>query len=220
MDEQRQRKKSILRLFPFLNDKNKAAELKIDDESIYYISFREHAKKISLLISYHLKQYGLDPQQSVITDCTAGVGGNSISFAMHFNYVYAIELDKIRSNYLMNNAAVYNLTNIKVYNDNCLNIIDKITNHNVIFIDPPWGGKGYKQFDKLRLTLSNIKIENICNSLLKGTYIKKSPELIVLKLPNNYDLMYLYKKLISKEVYMYNIDEKMLIVIVVNNKKI
>lgn len=215
MNEQRY-KRSILRLFPFLNDKTKAAELKIDEESIHYISFRDHAKKISLLISHHLKQFNINPDDCIITDCTAGVGGNSISFAMHFKYVYAIELDKVRANYLENNINIYNLQNIKVYNDNCLNLVDKITNHNVVFIDPPWGGKGYKEVDNLRLTLSNVKIESVCNSLLKGVSVKKSPELIVLKLPKNYDLMYLYKKLVSKNMFMYDIDEKMLIVIIIN----
>ena len=52
------------------------------------------------------------------------------------------------------------------------------------FLDPPWGGPDYKQYDKLQLSLGKYNIPEICTKI----YSKCSKlQLIVLKLPNNFD---------------------------------
>jgi len=209
--------KSCLRLFPYLKDREKALNLKIDDKSIYYISVREYAAKISNIIKKHLEILDIDAKNAIITDATAGVGGDTISFANNFKFVYAIELDKLRAEYLTNNIGVYDLKNTKVINDDCTKILNHIDNHDVIFIDPPWepNDEPYKNQVKLRLPLSFYEsIEAYCNRLMDETYMKKVPKLIVLKLPKNYDTLHFYKTVKNKNMYYYDL-KKMIILVVI-----
>ena len=202
------------KLFPYLEDKILLSKLKIDDDSVYYISIRDHATKITNIIIYHLSLININPQNAIITDGTAGVGGNTLSFCSKFKKVYAIEIDELRASYLKNNINVYGYTNVVIMNDNCLNVFDEISDSNVIFIDPPWGGRNYKKYNKLKLTLSTKSIENICLDVLNNKNIK----LVVLKLPFNYDLLYFYWMLKDYIIYLYDLN-KMLILVVHNRLK-
>lgn len=209
--------KTLLRLFPYLDNKEKAARLKIDDESIHFISIREYADKITDIIKYHLLELNIDPEDAVITDATSGVGGNTISFAMNFKKVNAIELDEQRCTYLRNNIDIYDLINTKIYNDDCTKILPQIDNHDVIFIDPPWGGKNYKDHEFLRLHLSDVSIEMLCNGMLNPNWMKKCPSIIVYKLPINYDIKYFYENVNSNLIYYHNL-KKMCLIIIINQK--
>ena len=209
--------KKLLRLFPYIEDKNKAARLKIDLDSIHYISIREDAEKISRIIENYLKKLKIEPNNAIITDATAGVGGNSISFGLKFNKVYSIEIDEQREKYLKNNIDIYDLQNIKTFNEDCTEVIDKIDDHNVIYMDPPWGGKFYKKHKKLRLKIGNLSVETLCNYIFNEQMMKKTPEMIVMKLPINYDLVYLLDTIISKKIYFKKL-KKMLIIIIINPK--
>ncbi len=216
MDKHKNKKlKTILRLFPYLDNKDKASKLKIDDDSIHYISVREYAQKITNIIRHHLIQLNIDPLDAIITDATAGVGGNAISFGMNFKKVNAIELDGIRSQFLQNNAEVYDLDNINVINDDCTKILTELDNHDVVFVDPPWGGKNYKYYDYLRLHLSDISIEMMCNGILNDKWMAKTPSVIVFKLPTNYDIKYFYDNVDSNFIYFHDL-KKMILSVVIN----
>jgi len=214
------KKKMMLRLFPYLKDKSKASELMIDDESIYYISVREYADKTTKIILNHLKELNMCSQTSIIIDGTAGVGGNTISFSNYFKYVYAIEYDQTRSELLKNNIGIYNCYNVKIINDDCMNWLNIIEDHNVIFLDPPWGGSDYKQHKTLRLSINDESIESICNKLMDSTYMKKLPDLVVLKLPTNYDLKYFYDTLNKKNIYYYNLKKMIILVLMIQTANI
>lgn len=211
--------KTLLRLFPRLDDISKGSQLLIDNDSIHYISLRKHADKISSIIASHLLKFNLDSSQIIVSDCTAGVGGNTLSFAKFFSFVNAIEIDPIRSRFLINNLNIYNFTNVQVFNKDCTALIYSLDNHNVIFIDPPWGGKSYKQFNKLRLSIGSYSLESFCNTLLDNSLIKCSPELIVLKLPINYDIKYFFKYVHSSSIFFHDLT-KMFILVIVNKKKL
>lgn len=210
--------KTVLRLFPYLEDKNKASKLKIDSDSIYYISLREHAEQISSIISNHLLKLNIHKDDAVITDATAGVGGNTISFARNFKYVNAIEIDEKRTEFLHNNINVYGIDNVSVINRDCTKVLAGLDSQNVVFIDPPWGGKNYKNYNKLTLRLSNTSIEMMCNHLMDDKIMKHTPDIIVLKLPINYDLKYLYKVVKSESIYLHNLGKMSVIVIINTNK--
>lgn len=196
------------RLFPYINDINLMKELQIDPESIYYISLREDAEKITNIIinSYPFKNNETS-KDLVITDATAGVGGNTISFGMHFKYINSIECNYTRFKYLENNIKVYNLKNVNTFNKDCTTILHKLYN-DIVFIDPPWGGKDYKYKTKLKLTLSNKAIEDICLDLLKKT------TLIILKLPLNYDVDFLYNKLKNFNINVHVLNKMIVITII------
>ena len=205
--------KSLRKMFPYLSDKNKMSKLKIDKESLYSISLKDDAEKISSLISYNLKKLKLDPSKITITDATAGVGGNTISFAKIFKFVNSIEIDKLRASYLENNLSIYDIKNCKIYNDDCTNAI-KLLDYDIIFFDPPWGGRDYKNHHKIRLQLSNIDIEDICNDLLFSGNYKQNPFMVILKLPLNYDVQYIYDKITQGYIYLYVIKRMQIIIII------
>lgn len=216
-DDNNKKIKTLLRLFPYLPNKNLAEKLKIDDESIHYISIREFAEKISKIIKTHLEKLEIDKNIAIITDATAGVGGDTISFAMNFFHVNAIELNKQRAEYLENNINIYGLKNVQIYNDNCTNLLYKIDKHHVIFLDPPWENEetgSYKQYKQLTLIIDNFPLETYCNKLMDTKYMKKVPELIVIKLPKNYDLIHFYKKINNKNIYYYDLNKMIILVII------
>ncbi len=201
------------KLFPYMKDKTKVQNLKIDTESIHYISTRDYADKITSIIELHLRQLNINNEDAVITDATAGVGGNAISFALKFKYVNAIEIDTKRSEYLKHNIDVFQVKNIKVYNEDCTKILDKLDSHHVIFLDPPWGGKSYKDHQLLKLQISNASVELMCNDMMNSKIMKTVPEIIILKLPTNYDIIYLYNIVKNKNIYFYDLKKMYILVI-------
>jgi 16S rRNA G966 N2-methylase RsmD len=207
--------KMVLRLFPYLKNKELCSKLLIDDDSVHYISIREYAEKISDIIRIHTEMLNIKKEDIVITDTTAGVGGDTISFSKNFKHVYSIEIDKVRSEYLENNIDVYECTNITIFNDDCLNIVNTIEDHNVIFCDPPWG-LDYKKYTNLRLSLGDLSIESLCLKLMDLNYMKKVPEIIVLKLPKNYDIVHFYKSLPNHNMYYYDLRKMLILVIMIN----
>lgn len=201
-----------LRLFPYLHDINDVHMLKIDKESVHYITVREDADKITNIIINHLDDMDLDSKDTVVTDATSGVGGNTLSFAKKFKKVVSVEIDKDRCNYLTNNIKVYEMNNVEVVNDDCVEYLSNITDHDVIFIDPPWGGRMYKKYSKLNLTLSGVPLEHLCNTLFNDEIMLKVPKMVVLKLPTNYDIdKILY--IIDRPIKVHNVKKMMIVVI-------
>jgi 16S rRNA G966 N2-methylase RsmD len=216
MQNNKIKQKTLVKLFPFINNKNKIDQLQIDYDSLHYISIREVAEAITSILIIHIENIKLDNHDIVITDATAGVGGNTISFSDKFNKVNSIEINKQRFSYLKNNINVYGFQNIELYNDNCLNLLNKIY-HDVVFIDPPWGGRKYKYKKKLLLNLSDTPLESICNDLLNENITKYPPKIILLKIPKNYNLRHFYNVVQSNKIYLYNL-KKMYIVVIINIK--
>ena len=195
-------KNKISRIFPQLKNTSNYSKLLIDEESFSFITIREIAELTSKIISYHLIKNNINPQKISIIDYTAGVGGNILSFSKYFNWAYAVEIDKVRSEYLQNNLNIYNQKNVTVINDSSINYNNKNMLNikpNVIFIDPPWGGTCYRKNDLLKLTLSDVPIEEFVLDIFdKFRTINISPldsysnRLVVLKLPKNYDIENFY----------------------------
>jgi len=181
-------------IFPSI-DEELIGRLMIDAESVHYISTKKQASAISKIITTKLTGMELNPSELSIVDCASGVGGNTLSFASLFNKVYSIEIDKHGFDCLMNNVDLYGFTNVTVINENCVDIIGRFRKCDVVFIDPPWGGKKYKLCKKLRLTLSKVPIEDICNNLMNKNMMASVPKLIVLKLPTNYDHEHLFSSI-------------------------
>ena len=212
----------IDRLFPNVNDMGLGYKLKINEESIMYITIPDDAEQITKIIINHTLKYFTDCQQICITDTTAGVGGNTISFAQNFKSVNAIEINQERFNYLSNNVNAYQITNVDLYHGDCLEIVSELSNNDVIFIDPPWGGKNYKDQEKIRLVLGEQEIEDVCLKFLDKEKMKSVPKLLVLKLPKNYDIEYIYNKLkstndgLERKIYFYLLSKMAIIAIELN----
>lgn len=166
----------ISKIFPKTNNENL---LKTDDEGIWSITLPQDADFISNIIC------GINGKNKIIVDCTAGLGGNTISFAKYFKKVIGIEISKERFELLQNNINVYNLQNTELINGSCVDFINNESNMNnidILFFDPPWGGPDYKKNTKLNFKLDDIELVTLMNK------IKSKNKSIFLKLPFNYDL--------------------------------
>lgn len=170
--------KIINKIFPIIeNNEN----LQYDSIGIFSITLPSDANEISKII---LENDGSDIE---IFDGTAGLGGNTISFAYNFRDVIGCEIDKNRFKMLENNINTYNLNNVSLYNDNSINLLNKNNKSDVYFFDPPWGGPDYKHHNTVNIRLGNLSIYDI---ILKIRDYTDSP--IYFKLPNNYDINELF----------------------------
>lgn len=183
-------------LFPPL-PQEKVNFIKVDKESYKFITPYKTASEIINIISEHIEKMNIPRinsllsknSQIVMTDMTAGVGGNCIPFAQHFKYINAIEIDQTRVKYLEDNVKLYELKNVNIYLGNSINYIidDNSLGQDIIFIDPPWGGDSYKEQDNIKLSLGDYGIEDIIEKIFE----QDKAVLVCLKLPTNYDFEYL-----------------------------
>jgi hypothetical protein len=173
----------IRTLFPYSKDII-YENLKMTEVGLYSISNRHDSGTLTRILNQCILSWNLKTNSIVVTDGTAGIGGNSIAFGMMFKKVNAIEIDDMQHNALINNVQVYNLNNVNCYLGNCLKIIPSLNQH-IIFLDPPWGGKLYKKEKKLDLYLSGIPLVYIVNLWKKKC---KNLEMIALKIPKNFSL--------------------------------
>ena len=175
-------------------------KLKMDNVSVYSMTPLEASKSIIKIILKYV------PKKSTITDMTACIGGDTIRFSQIFSQINSIELSEERCEFLKHNVNVYKRKNVKIYQGDSLNIIEKLK-QDVIYIDPPWGGKKYKYKKKINLYLSKQPMWNICNTLLPLAKI------IVLKVPLNFNVNFFIKKVSVDEVDVYPLEKMQLIII-------
>jgi predicted RNA methylase len=191
--------------FPFGHNVN-FNNLKIDDIGRYSITLPKKADIISKIIKSYCSNLNRD---ITITDATAGIGGNVLSFSKYNFKVNAIEIDEERFEHLKNNITEYK------YSVNLINadytVIYQDIKQDVIFIDPPWGGVNYKNSEDITLKLGNIKLEDLCNDISD----KKLAKITALKLPFNYDLNHI-KNNIHLPFTIYKL-KYMLLIIILNN---
>ena len=167
-----------LYLNSFLKDKNvNYKKLQISNIGRYSMSKPRSAQIISKII----KKY-THGGEITITDATANMGGNTISFGKYFNKVNAVEILDFHCKILKNNLKQFNLLEkVTVYCNNYLDVMHDLK-QDVIFFDPPWGGKDYSKNKQMNLYLNNIDIVDISNEVYKKTKI------ILIKVPKNFNI--------------------------------
>lgn len=170
----------INKIFPDTINKE---SLKYDNEGLWSISLPDEADLITNIIKMNIGKLN---NHMTIFDGTAGLGGNTISFAKYFKNVISCELNAERFELLLNNINIYKLSNVELINDDCIKYLN--LNYDAYFFDPPWGGPEYKTNNKIQLKLSNLTLEQIINKI-KNTN-KTSP--IFIKLPINYKMNEFY----------------------------
>jgi 16S rRNA G966 N2-methylase RsmD len=200
------------KLFPKFDGVN-VQNLKIDHESVSYITVPSESKKISEIIINHIKKYK-PINEATIVDATAGVGGDTIMLCQNFGSVISIELDPGRVECLNHNLTQYKLTNCITMNGNSCDIIPKLPYSDAIYFDVPWGGSDYKTKINLRLTLGDIPLEVLILNCFDSNITKSLPKIVISKLPTNYDLEHLYKMLSPNlDIYLYKLRKLNIIVI-------
>lgn len=147
--------------------------MNIPAEYLNVYTTKKQAEQINKIILTYVDK------NSVITDATSCIGGNSVFFARDFFKVICIEKNHDVFKILKKNTCKYN--NCICYNIS-YNYVKDIIKQDVIFIDPPWGGNDYKSKEKIKLYLDNVDIQYIINTLYNHASI------IVLKVPINFDM--------------------------------
>jgi len=206
-------------IFPKILD-SKISQLMIDKESTKFITFASTAEVMTHMIRDSMEGYPNPPEIGteewskmsldqrcmclVMTEMTAGVGGNVLNFAYHFKYVNAIEIDKLRFEYLNTNLKVYGIHNVNTYHGDSMKLLIEQNElvQDIVFFDPPWGGKDYKLQNVIRLNFMDQPIEVICKKLLGKNRIK----MVVIKLPNNYDFTFFDEELKEYKIAKHALD--------------
>jgi tRNA/tmRNA/rRNA uracil-C5-methylase (TrmA/RlmC/RlmD family) len=181
-------------------------KIKLDQEALYSVTDSETADKMTSIIS---RLPGVS-RSSTITDLTACVGGNVVSFARVFRNVNAVEIDPVRFKLLK-----YNVSEILGDENNVVfrqgDAIEEaaLLRQDVIFIDPPWGGTDYmKCCDPLNLYLSGRNIGELCENVFG-----KNARHVAIKVPVNFDVNH-FKKQISVPVQVRRDFRKMILLLI------
>lgn len=98
-------------------------------------------------VAIHLAE-NASSSKAILIDCFAGVGGNTIAFALsgRWKKVYAIEKDENALNCAKHNADLYGVSHqISWFHGDCFQIVKNelapVGPYSVIFASPPWGGE-------------------------------------------------------------------------------
>ena len=173
--------------------------LKFTKDSIYSSSkIRGSTKLIDVILKVTNNNFDI-----TITDGTANIGTDSIHMANVFSKVNAIEFSKVNFDALQNNVNILNnKKNMICFNGDTNEIIKDLT-QDIIYIDAPWGGRTYKNFNKLKLYLGEIEILDFyINNISKAKYF-------IFKIPYNYDFEYFRKYILDKiTIFPYKKDSK------------
>lgn len=172
----------IKKIFP-IDNCNNIHELQYDSEGLWSISHPNHANKLS----EEIKSFK-NLELNTILDSTAGLGGNTLSFAKKFNKVISIEYNFNRFNMLHNNVSFYDFNNIELNYGDLIDLIPKFNEKiDVVFVDPPWGGPNYKEDSNLKIELSNKNLADVTNLISNYNYQGNKVKLVVYKLPYNFN---------------------------------
>ncbi len=217
------KKKSLHHLFAPLPSTKKFTDLQIESNFLTIMTPYKTAREMNQIIITSLNKIKLEriedwdvlsnserALKTVITDMTAGVGGNVIAFSKQFQYVNAIEIESQRYDQLKHNIKQYEIQNVNVYNGNSLDYVinDNQLNQDVLYIDPPWGGDDYQQEELITLKISEINIEDIINNIFE----KKRAQMIALKLPSNYNMAY-FKEYVNRKYDVHELRKMCMIII-------
>jgi hypothetical protein len=161
-------------------------KIKMTSDSLYSVSSPDVANEMSRLIKNAL------PNIKTIIDGTANIGGNTLSFSSYFDNVISIEINPKTFEVLKNNVDTFKRKNIKLINDDFLNLTESLTG-DVIFMDPPWTGTFYKMYENMDLFLSDVNIIDIIPKL--------KCKMVALKLPLNYNIKGLLEKVGNLQIF-------------------
>lgn len=165
----------------------KFEEIEIAESSLFSSIEPYHLPSISEI--FELEK--INPES--IIDATANIGGDSINFIRLFPNVKltALEIDTKTSYILRRNMK--NLKDIlnkdqeydvKVINMSAVDYFSEYRYADMIYFDPPWGGRDYIKSEKLLLFLDEISI----GTIIKNILVQGMTQLIVLKIPINADI--------------------------------
>jgi len=197
------------RLFPPLLEDNYDS-LQIDNDSVTYIT----PYNLAVMTVNIMKIHHLDLDQMFVMDMTGGVGGDTIILSSRARHVVSVEIMKERYLMLRNNLGVYGIHNVFPVCGNSVEIFEKLDFIDVVYIDPPWGGRTYKEQRSLRLMFDGMFIDQMVCRIFDPMQLSRI-KTCCMKLPLNYDIELLYRetKHLNVTHYLYRLDKMFILVI-------
>jgi len=116
----------------------------------------------------------------IITDATACMGGDLVQFSKYFRIINGIEIDPLNFKLLVENCKIFNCLNINLFNQNYLDIFDKLR-QDIIYLDCPWTGPDYKYKETIHLKLCDLHLWELINKIRDS----KLANYIFIKAPSN-----------------------------------
>jgi predicted RNA methylase len=162
-------------LFKFVPP-DKREQLLLDDEAGYSVTDQYTADRITRDIMRFVSAKG------AICDATACIGGNTYSFARAFRRVVAIERNPVRFHYLQHNMSVLDVHNVTFQLGDAIDEVQWGRPFHCIFLDPPWGGPGYKRATRVDLSLSELPLVDVCRRMAPCAAF------FAIKTPTNFNL--------------------------------
>jgi 16S rRNA G966 N2-methylase RsmD len=165
---------------------------RMDDEASYSVTHCQEAAQMASFCYELICKVGKDP---VITDGCACEGGNVFGFALSkkFSEVNAVECNHTHYINLLDNVKLLASTQLITNEQNPCKVnvfhasyIDKMQelNQDIVFLDPPWGGKDYKLKSAINLELGPFTLTGIIQYLYEN---KPRTQYVVWKAPFNFD---------------------------------
>lgn len=181
--------------------------VEFDDVALYSATDQLTARQTAKFL---LTLPGVTPA-STVTDGTSCIGGNTIEFARAFAHVHAVELDAARAGMLTRNLALLALSDtVTVHCRDYCQVHTTLT-QDVVFLDPPWGGKRYKQLEQIRLTMSDTDVGDLCAAVLRHTAH------VVVKVPANFFVAH-FARTVGRRVRVMRLTTKVLLLVVTGGK--
>lgn len=154
------------------------SKLQTTEEGSYSITRRRDAERIISVLKHNIPNI----TELDFTDATACIGGDTINLALLAKHVHSIEINESNFKALKNNVEKYELQNVTLYNSDAITTFNWHTD--VLYVDPPWGGKNYRTHKNLDLYMSSKRLDDWLEQILLR---KNRPAYIVLKVPFNYN---------------------------------
>jgi 16S rRNA G966 N2-methylase RsmD len=157
-------------------------EFKLNEEGSFSITRPYESSQIIYLIGNFINCISgeTDLSNKILTDATACMGGDLIRFSRYFRMINGIEILDKNFTLLVQNCKQFNCHNVNLFCQNYLDIFDKLR-QDIIYIDPPWTGPGYKNKESIILKLNNIDISDLVH-IIKEKHLAKY---IFIKAPSN-----------------------------------
>jgi len=149
----------------------------LNEEGNFSITRPYESKQIVCNIE---KFTGKEISNFVITDATAGMGGDIVKFSKCAKFSIGVEKNPENFKLLTENCKKFNCQNINLINSDYLDIYENLE-QDIIYIDPPWGGREYGSKHCTVLKINHTEIYELVNDIKN----KQIAKYIFIKAPSN-----------------------------------
>ena len=185
-------------------------QLQLDPVAEFSVTAREFADRITDMCVAPFMTGGAPASLFEAFGC---VGGNTMSFAPHFERIDVCEMDPTRFGMLQHNMELYGqyvggISHVHMHLGPFQEFMERVR-YDVAFLDPPWGGTN----DLTRFTVDGMTMNDMVNMFLQRC------KRVVIKLPPSYDRDEFEKRPTREEMLVRRGRPKMLILVFERNKR-